>query len=417
MAKQFIKTPDGWKVIDNPDAPWDVSRMIGQPVRGNPPSVPAPQPQAPVLPPKQAGILQVGQGPQAPQTPLGAAMSSVDVSVPPVNELDITAGQAPQVSPGILNVPQAPAAAPTPSRGILESIPGRKDANSIYDGLLQGGAAMLGGRNFREGLSHGLSAFGTEYDRSQKDALAEQKLNQPKVVPLADGAFSLVVTADGRQQVVPNKDVQKFLETKAEKAAEAGVNRAIISGLVQNQNQIDRDKNKNDMEKADSFDPVVNQYQRGQAQELATWLKGRGNEALGLPILGLARDETFGRVAGTKDYGLRTTLESLRNSTSLKDAQFLKGATSDKDILYLDKTKPPKDAPTQKWLEWIEQQLIPTLDRAAVEGTAAKARVESRGVGVPAPAQAPVAPNQTPTTDKPTLNVPGLSPKAAKYFS
>jgi hypothetical protein len=110
-------------------------------------------------------------------------------------------------------------------------------------------------------------------------------------------------------------------------------------------------------------------------------------------------------------------LESLRNSTSLKDAQFLKGATSDKDILYLDKTKPPKDAPTQKWLEWIEQQLIPTLDRAAVEGTAAKARVESRGVGVPAPAQAPVAPNQTPTTDKPTLNVPGLSPKAAKYFS
>jgi hypothetical protein len=112
----------------------------------------------------------------------------------------------------------------------------RKDMNSIYDGLINGGAALLGARNLKEGLGAGVQAFNQGYDdRTNKD----RELNQPKVTPLADGAFTLLQFSNGTQKVVKNSEVAGYLNQQKIDAAkakgdaivlQAQVNSAVASG-------------------------------------------------------------------------------------------------------------------------------------------------------------------------------------------
>lgn len=90
----------------------------------------------------------------------------------------------------------------------------RQDA--LASGLIGAGAGLLGydkSKGPAAGLGTGLAGFNQAYD-------TQLVANKPKVTPLAGGAFVLVQYPDGRQEIVKNDEVMKYMNDKAAKDAE-----------------------------------------------------------------------------------------------------------------------------------------------------------------------------------------------------
>jgi hypothetical protein len=80
--------------------------------------------------------------------------------------------------------------------------------NGLWNGMGAAGAALLGGTNFNKSLGQAVEGFNGAYDASvDKD----RELNQPKVIPMADGAFTLLAYPNGTQKVVKNSEVADHL--------------------------------------------------------------------------------------------------------------------------------------------------------------------------------------------------------------
>lgn len=254
-------------------------------------------------------------GPQAPQGAIGQAMAP----------------------PSYYNAPQQPLAPQ-----------GRKDLNSIYDGLIAGGSAMLGAKNMKEGLAANGSAFNTAYDaRTDKD----RELNQPKVTPLADGAFSLLQFSNGTQKVVKNGDVAQYLTQKTADAATVAMQKVMFQGQVTNAIANDKENRKqaDDANQAlQGTGALMDSYQK--AYDIVS-KQGRGAQVAGA-IPGIAG------VVGGDTAAQNKFLSGLQVDTRLAESAKLKGAISNEEQKMLAEPVPSlTDDRETVWKPWLETRM------------------------------------------------------------
>jgi hypothetical protein len=261
-------------------------------------------------------MIQNQQQPQDPQFPAAVAQQ-----------------QQPQQAP---QAPQQP--------GFLQRLNGRADSASIYDGLINGGAAMLGAKNLQEGFANGVTGFNQSYDAKQDKTKAE---NTPKVVPLQDGAFSMLVYPDGRQVVKKNSEVAQYVadneQTKMQqqaqlygfkqqaeqKQAEAKEGRKLSEDATKEMNKFDMS-----ISKLDSLDEVLDRRD---------WMTQIQGNSLAAPIAAAIGTQ------GSKD---NQRLAEVLNSEALAGLSQLKGASSDKELGFILKAVPPPTADKEVIREW-----------------------------------------------------------------
>lgn len=258
------------------------------------------------------GPMDQAMAPQAPQGPMGAAM-------------------APQA-------PQGPS--------MMDRFQARGDKNSIYDGLINGGAALLGAKNLKEGLADGVTGFNNAYDaKTDKD----RELNQPKVTPLADGAFSLLQFANGTQKVVKNADVAQFLNQQKLDATTAAIMKLQASAGFQQQGKVDTENRaKADKAKAglDSINEAITKF---DAAGPAIERYGNAHRAAA------ATGSIGGAIAGAIDPQVaidNQQIGELNVQGILEHIKQLPGSASDKDVALLSQNVPAKGADPAVVKDW-----------------------------------------------------------------
>lgn len=137
----------------------------------------------PVLNGSQDTPISNAMAPQAPTTTMGQATAAQDPSNP-YGDID------PRMVAMWKNQAQNP-------------------NNALSNSLIAAGSAILGGKDFQSGLAAGGNAFNDTFD---KTLTTQRDLNTPKVVPMADGAFSMVQLPGQQPQVVRNDQVAGFLQ-------------------------------------------------------------------------------------------------------------------------------------------------------------------------------------------------------------
>jgi hypothetical protein len=264
---------------------------------------------------------------QAPQTPLSQAMDP----------------QAPSVQP-------MQAAAPQQAPGFLDRLNSRADSNSIYDGLIKGGAAMMGAKNLQQGLAEGVSGFNDAYDaRTDKDK-AE---NTPKVTQLADGAFSSVQYPGKPPVIMKNSEVAGYLDEQKKASAEVMANKLILNANLQNQGRIateNRATAKDATNKLAGIDATIAKFEDAKG---AVDRYGRGGQAAGL----IPGGNLVAGVVSPETAVDNQRLQELNVKEVLSAGADLKGATSDKDMLFLAKAAPGPGASPEVLKDWHARTL------------------------------------------------------------
>lgn len=300
---------------------------------------------------------------------------------PQATPIDWNNVQGGSTQPGILNQ------AATGGAGILDSI-GFKTDN--FGGRLANGLMAAGSRDPAQTL----------LELKKGDAL-EANANKPKITPLADGAFSLVSYPDGSTKIVRNDEVSKYLQDSEDRK----VNTMMEKIRLQNSLGVDaatkKQEYKENLERAGGpqasteFSPTVtSQIDKINTLEQAI---GSGNMdsvktpagTIDSPVISNIVDQTWGRVAGTKDYSLRRDLDSLIGQDVLVLAQGMKGALSDKDVAFLKSIQPKTDDPMDRKMAYLKE-LKDRLQRGEeARISAAKAVKEAQGEK---PSEKPSAP-------------------------
>ena len=230
----------------------------------------------------------------------------------------------------------------------------------------------------------------------QKADTEAANANKPKVTPLADGAFSLISFPDGTTKIVKNEDVAKFLGEQSQNK--------FLQGLIKTQVAADANANagnnkvtfKADLEQAGG--PGASTTYRDsvttQIGKIDTLISGipeidKIKTQFGdikSPAIANFIDTTIGRVAGTDAYSLRRDFDSLIGEDVLKLAERMKGALSDKDVMFLKSIQPKADDPTDRKITYL-MELKKRLDAGEQARMAAAQRVSGQG-GTSAPAGA-----------------------------
>lgn len=157
----------------------------------------------------------------------------------------------------------------------------RQDA--LSSGLIGAGAGLLGydkSKGPAAGLGAGLAGFNQAYD-------TQLVANKPKVTPLAGGAFVLVQYPDGRQEIVKNDEVAKYMGDAKAKELEVWTakeqKKAEIQGNLANQKLADKTALENAGEIGSSLG------QANQLRAIASELQGTAQDKVPAtgPIAGL----------------------------------------------------------------------------------------------------------------------------------
>lgn len=250
------------------------------------------------------------------------------------------APQSAQSQPGIMNQP-----------GILDRM-GIKTDN--FTGRL--GNALIAGGSRDPG--------NTLLNLQRADSEAASA-NKPKVTPLADGAFSLISYPDGSTKIVKNEDVAKFLGEQQTTKFTQALEKVKLQGQTNTQTGNDKLAFKETLEAAGGpnasveFNPAVTttigtiDKLLGGIPSADTVKTPMGN--IESPFLANLADQTFGRVAGTADYELRRDFDTLVNTDVLSLAEKMKGALSDKDVLFLKSIQPKPDDPVNRKIAYLTE--------------------------------------------------------------
>jgi hypothetical protein len=252
--------------------------------------------------------------------------------------------QAPQF-PAALAQQQAPQQPQQPQQpGLYDRFLARGDHSAISDGLINAGAAMLSAKNLQEGLGSAVAGFNGSYDAKLDKTKAE---NTPKVVPLQDGAFSMLVYPDGRQVVKKNSEVAQYVadneQTKMQqqaqlygfkqqaeqRQAEAKEGRKVSEDATKDMNKFDAS-----LSKLNSLDEVLDRRD---------WMTQIQGNSLAAPIAAAIGTQ------GSKD---NQRLAEVLNSEALAGLSQLKGASSDKELSFILKAVPPPSADKEVIREW-----------------------------------------------------------------
>lgn len=181
-------------------------------------------------------VAQAMQDPQPPQTPVSQAM------------------QAPQWSPSPIYNAMNPNA--------IQSMFDNQAMNpnlSRANGLIAAGSAMLGGKDFKEGLANSGKAFSDTFDSTLDQ---QRQLNTPRVTPLGqDGAFSMVQMPGQQPQIMANSDVQDYVMGKARALKTYELQNKVAENTMEGQ----RAAAKQDQANGQAAIPVLTNLQQSQA--------------------------------------------------------------------------------------------------------------------------------------------------------
>lgn len=271
-----------------------------------------------------------------------------------------------------------------PSPGILDSL-GIKTDN--FTGRLGNALIAAGSRDPGNTLLN--------LQKADSDAAAASR---PKVTPLADGAFSLISFPDGSTKIVKNEDVAQYVTDQNQAK--------FLQGLIKTQVTADANANagnnkvafKADLEQAGGpgasttyRESVTTQL--GKIDSLITGIPEIdkiktqfGN--IDSPAIANFIDQTVGRVAGSDAYSLRRDFDSLIGEDVLKLAERMKGALSDKDVMFLKSIQPKPDDPTDRKVTYLKE-LKKRLDDGEKRRVEAAVRVSGQGGGNALSASAP----------------------------
>jgi hypothetical protein len=228
----------------------------------------------------------------------------------------------------------------------MDRFQARGDKNSIYDGLINGGAALLGAKNLKEGLADGVTGFNNAYDaKTDKD----RDLNQPKVTPLADGAFSLLQFSNGTQKVVRNDEVAKYVSQQKLDATTAAIMKLQASAGFQQQGKVDAENRaKADKAKA-GLDSINEAIAKFDAAGPAIERYGNAHRAAA------ATGSIGGAIAGALDPQVaidNQQIGELNVQGILEHIKQLPGSASDKDVALLSQNVPAKGADPAVVKDW-----------------------------------------------------------------
>ena len=112
-------------------------------------------------------------------------------------------------------------------------------------------------------------------------------------------------------------------------------------------------------------------------KQLSTWLAQSGEENFGSAGMTNLWDRTYGAMTSSHDYAMQRRLDAVTSGAVLDAAQKMKGALSDKDIMFLKETQPNKSDPVEYKKKW----LIDLHDRMARNLEARGEQVEFLGDG------------------------------------
>lgn len=224
--------------------------------------------------------------------------------------------------------------------------------------------------NFTGRLGNALIAGGSRNPAEtllalQKGDAEAASAKKPKVTPLADGAFSLITYPDGQTKVVRNDEVAKYLDEMQSNKFTQALEKVKLQGQVNTQTGNDKLTFKENVEAAGGpnasieFNPAVTTTM-GTIDKLLGGVKSADTVKTPLgnvesPFLANLADQTWGRVAGTDDYALRRDFDTLVNTDVLALAEKMKGALSDKDVLFLKSIQPKPDDPVDRKVAYLTE--------------------------------------------------------------
>lgn len=273
--------------------------------------------------------VQVPQGaPQQPQAPINPMMAAMGQQQAPQG--------APQGSQGALG-------------GAFDRMQHRQDASAINDGLINAGAAMLGGKDLQQGMAGALVGFNDAYDARKDKTKAE---NAPKVIPLADGAFTMLAFPDGTQKVVRNEEVGNYLRGVKQDATDAAVQRMMLQAKM----NADASQAKDDRKSSDAATEVL----QGTQSHIASYEKAKAmikdhgvmDQAQAVPGV-----SWLANAFGTDGAKRNNFLQGLTVDETLLNTARTKGAISEKEMALFKSPIPDGTAGQAVWAEYIDRRL------------------------------------------------------------
>lgn len=277
----------------------------------------------------------------------------------------------------------------------------RKDA--LASGLIGAGAGLLGydkSMGPAAGLGAGLAGFNKAYD-------TQLIANKPKVTPLANGAFVLVQYPDGRQEIVKNDEVMKYMSDKSKSDAEIWK----AKKDYELQGQAELAGKKDDIKTASEFRPMAN----SSKSLLDTYDKALeivGKQGTSAQVQAAAPGlfgafPSLGKAMGGSEVANNKLLQGLAVDEQLLNTAKTKGAISEKEMaLFASPIPAMTDDRETVWKPWLNerravlQKLKEFYESEAARGESATARPSAGG------SRGSMAPS----------SIPGLSSGAAKYF-
>lgn len=366
---------------------------------------------------KFPGLYGIADGPLS-------ALTAVDVNGQPVVE---TQAEDPNIPPilspeekqGILNQfqggpygspaggPQLPAgplsAQPQEAPGFFQRLQSRPDAGAINDGLIQAGIGVLSGKNPQEGLAQGLSGFNTGYEAKKASDKAEKT---PKIIPLQDGAFTMLVYPDGTQKVVKNGEVAQYVndQNTAKAIVDIAKARAAAEETRKTNEHNVTFKNAEEARAAlQTTDSGLSTYEQAA--------KVLNDQGIWSQVQGIPGVKSVAEFFGTDASAGNQFLNNLKVDNSLLMTARSKGAISDAEMKLFAETSPSLSADREKvWKPWVQQRLDALKKVQAWQQSEVSRGNPGAASAAPTAAPAPAAGKYGGQA------VPGLSANAQKYF-
>lgn len=270
-------------------------------------------------------------------------------------------------------------------------------------GLMAAGAGLLAAPNLREGLAAGLTGFNRAYD-------TELLANRPKVIPLANGAFSQISFPDGRVEVVRNDQVERFLK---EQETIKAMNKFQLEEFRSNLQSLGKAE-QDDVAAAKEAGPLLRSTNEllgmyGAAQDI---VKAQAGQTISIPGIGSISTAAIQGMApglagffGGDQAAANKFLQQLKVAETLANTALTKGAISNAEMsLFMSPIPNLTDDREKVWKPWLEAR-IPVLQKIQKFYQEQAARGQTtRGAQIQA-GQATAMPVTPPTTPKAT-NIP-----------
>lgn len=276
-------------------------------------------------------------------------------------------GAAAPTNTGVLSQPQQ-------SGGILSSLGIKTDnfGNRLANGIIAAGS------------NDPLKAIVALQESDREAEKQRIEAGKPKVTPLADGAFSLITFPNGTTKIVKNEDVAAYITDQNQAKFLQGLVKAQVTADANATAGNNKVNYKADLEQAGGpgapttyRETVTNQIGKIDAliagiPEIDKIKTQFGN--IESPAIASIIDSTIGRVAGTDAYSLRRDFDSLIGTDVLQLAEKMKGALSDKDVMFLKSIQPKPDDPTDRKITYLTE-LKKRLDAGEQARMAAAQRI------------------------------------------